>query len=174
VSAPAPVVERLGAGDGPRLRAVRLRALAEDPEAFYRTFAEEEGHPDEHWERWVASPRGAVLVARAADGTDVGVAALVPDRHDAAGLALVTVWVSASARGTGTGRALVEHLLQIAREQDVRSVTLEVADDNLAAVRLYDDLGFVPTGHTGAFAPPREHVTEHERRLVLRPPTPPV
>ena len=36
-------------------------------------------------------------------------------------------------------------------------------------MRLYAAAGFEHTGRTGAFAPPREHVTEHERRLVLRP-----
>ena len=169
MSAPAPVVERLGPGDGPRLRAVRLRALAEDPDAFYRTLAEEEQHADEHWESWVSAARGAVVVARADDGTDVGVAALVPDRLDDTELALVTMWVARSARGTGTARRLVERLLDVAREQGAPSVTLEVADANTAAVRLYDRLGFVHTGRTGAFAPPREHVTEHQRRLVLRP-----
>jgi len=44
-----------------------------------------------------------------------------------------------------------------------------VADANVAAVRLYDRLGFVPTGQIGAFAPPRQYVAEHKRRLVLRP-----
>jgi hypothetical protein len=44
---------------------------------------------------------------------------------------------------------------------------LWVADANTVAVRLYEQRGYRATGETGTFPPPREHITEHARALVL-------
>jgi hypothetical protein len=61
----------------------------------------------------------------------------------------------------------MDALVARAREVAPPGVTLWVADGNAAAAALYDGLGLGRTGRTGAFPPPREHITEHERRLVL-------
>lgn len=60
-------------------------------------------------------------------------------------------------------------LLERARADAPPGVTLWVADVNAAAAALYEELGLQRTGRTGCFPPPREHITEHERRLVLQP-----
>lgn len=161
-----PRVEVLGPGEGQRLRTLRLEALRSDPDAFYRTHAEEVDDPPSSWEAWLAGD-GCHLVAAVVDGRDAGLAGLVPDRHADGELAVVTFWVDPGARGRGVGRAMLDELERLAREAGARALTLEVADANDAAVRLYAAAGFEPTGHTGAFGPPREHVTEHERRKVL-------
>jgi len=166
VSAPVPVVERLHPGDEQRLRAVRLRALAEDPDAFYRTLADDEPQPPQFWTRWLTAPGQVVLVARLGD-RDVGLAALVPDRRAPDERAVVAFWVDPAVRGRGVARALLVELVSRAELDGVPAVSLEVADSNAAAITLYADLGFEPTGETGAFPPPRGHVTEHRRRLVL-------
>jgi ribosomal protein S18 acetylase RimI-like enzyme len=161
-----PRVEALGPGDGERLRRLRLTALQTDPDAFYRTYAEEVDQPPSFWDAWLAR-EGACVVVAVLDGRDVGLAGLVPDRHVPGELAVVTFWVSPAARGRGTGRALLADLERRARAAGAAAMTLEVADANTAAVNLYAAAGFAPTGRTGAFAPPREHVTEHARRKVL-------
>lgn len=159
-------VERLGPDEATRFRRLRLTALQADPDAFYRTHAEEVGHPTTYWEGWLSRDDAPVVVA-VLDGRDVGLAGLVPDRHAEGELAVVAFWVAPAARGRGVGRALLDDLEVRARAAGAAAMTLEVADANGAAVRLYAAAGFEPTGHTGAFDPPREHVTEHERRKVL-------
>lgn len=159
-------VEVLGPHEGERLRRLRLAALQADPDAFYRTYAEEVEHAPSSWDAWVGG-EGCHLVVAVVDGRDAGLAGLVPDRHAEGELAVVTFWVDQAARGRGVGRALLAELERLARGAGARALTLEVADHNQAAVNLYAAAGFEPTGHTGAFAPPRAHVTEHERRKVL-------
>jgi ribosomal protein S18 acetylase RimI-like enzyme len=170
VTAEPAVLQRLRPGEGRRLRAIRLRALAQDPDAFYRTHAEEVALPERSWEEWIGRERTVLLVA-VQDGRDVALGALVPDRQVPDELAVVAFWVDPGARGRGVGRLLLDALVAHARADGAPAVTLGVADSNAAAVDLYAAAGFEHTGQTGAFAPPREHVTEHKRRLLLTAPT---
>ena len=49
-------------------------------------------------------------------------------------------------RGTGIGRALLEHGIQWARENNFPGVMLETQDDNVPACTLYQKYGFVLSG----------------------------
>jgi streptothricin acetyltransferase len=49
-------------------------------------------------------------------------------------------------RGAGVGRALLEHGIQWARENNFPGVMLETQDDNVAACTLYQKYGFVLSG----------------------------
>ncbi len=159
-------VERLGLGDAARLRELRLTALQSDPDAFYRTYAEEVDQPAEFWSGWLARPRTVLLVA-VDEGRDVGIGGLVPDRHVPEELAVITFWVDPSARGRGVARALLDALVRSARDDGAPALTLEVADANEAAVNLYAAAGFEPTGHTGAFAAAAR--ARHRARAPARP-----
>jgi ribosomal-protein-alanine N-acetyltransferase len=57
-----------------------------------------------------------------------------------------TLGVAPAARRRGAARALLEDLLARARSLGVASLTLEVAEDNAAAIALYRALGFEPAG----------------------------
>jgi hypothetical protein len=46
---------------------------------------------------------------------------------------------------------------------------LDVGDANLPARRLYERMGFTPTGVVGTMPPPRDHIAEHELVLALTP-----
>jgi ribosomal-protein-alanine N-acetyltransferase len=46
----------------------------------------------------------------------------------------------------GVGRALLDHLLEEARRENIPQTLLEVAADNAPAVRLYDEYGFEVIG----------------------------
>lgn len=154
-------VARAGVGDAARLRAVRLRALRADPDAFWATAAEEEELPDAHWRGRLANPEVATFLARVG-AADVGVVVLAP-HHDTPGdLGLYAMWVAPEARNLGVATALVTAGLAWARAAGHRTVRLEVADGNAAARGLYARLGFRPTGRTGNLPPPREHIAEHE------------
>lgn len=141
----APVAERLGEGDWEALAAVRLRALRSDPEAFSSSLAREEAFREQHWRmRLRASPWWTV---RGEDGAAVGLASLIEepgspgsDRH------VVALWVAPEARNRGVGAALVEAAAREAVDAGAQTLSLWVREDNAAALRLYDRLGFAPTG----------------------------
>ena len=59
---------------------------------------------------------------------------------------LENVAVRPASRRQGLGRALVEHLLKLAREASAARIFLEVRESNQAARRLYSQLGFLETG----------------------------
>lgn len=126
-------------------RALRLAMLLDTPRAFDSHFAREAAFTDEQWRARVADSvswlawRGVLPVG--------SVTLYQPEAREAF---LVAMWVAAHARGSGVGAALVQALLDHAAATDVRRVRLDVAQDNEAAVRLYERFGFERTGVTGA------------------------
>jgi ribosomal-protein-alanine acetyltransferase len=88
----------------------------------------------------LARPFAEVWLAREPGGGQVvgyAVAWFVGDDGE-----LLTVGTEPSLRRRGIGRALVEVLQRSTRQRGVRSLTLEVRADNLAAQHLYEALGF--------------------------------
>lgn len=92
----------------------------------------------------LASPHNHYLVAETA-GRIVGYAGLraPAGAHDGD---VQTIALDAAARGRGTGRALLSTLLERAALQGVRTVFLDVRDDNAVAQRLYRSEGFRDVG----------------------------
>jgi ribosomal protein S18 acetylase RimI-like enzyme len=98
--------------------------------------------PDSDWRFWI----DGTLIAFDGD-TPVGMANLNLDREPAE---IFGVWVAPEARGKGVGRLLVSALLDRARDRELK---LCVAETSRAARRLYERMGFRPTGATGALRP---------------------
>lgn len=161
-------VERAGPDEAERVRALRLRALRDAPDAFWVTAEEEAAAPPARWRDRLARGDAATFVATR-DGADVGLVMGTP-HHDADGDAgLYAMWVAPEVRGAGVAPALIAAVIDWARAAGYRSLRLEVGDANERAVRLYARMGFVPTGVSGAMPAPRDHISEHERALDLRP-----
>lgn len=148
------------------MRALRLRALRDAPDAFWVTAEEEEATPSAEWRRRLATTDRATFVA-SRDGVDVGLVVGARHHEHERDAGLFGLWVAPDARGSGVATALVAAVVEWARAARYGSLRLEVADANEPAVRLYAGLGFVPTGGVGALPPPRDHITEHERALGL-------
>jgi ribosomal protein S18 acetylase RimI-like enzyme len=127
------------------VRPLRLRALREDPDAFGSTLEREQGRPDADWDFWVRDS----LIAFDGD-TAVGMANL---KLESDGAQLFGMWVAPEARGKGVGEMLVNALIERAGD---RPITLCVAETAPAARRLYERLGFAPTGTTGTLRPDSE------------------
>jgi len=133
-------------GDWPRVRAVYLEGIATG-DATFETDAPE-------WETWDASHlRECRLVAREAGGGDeagavVGWAALSPvsSRCVYAGVAEVSVYVGARARGRGVGRALLDALVAASERAGVWTLQAGVIAENEASVRLHLACGFRVVG----------------------------
>jgi ribosomal protein S18 acetylase RimI-like enzyme len=134
------------AGDWEALRQLRLRALADAPDAFASTLEEEVAFPDEVWRRRAeGGPESANFIAREG-GVDVGLAAVFAEPDVPGRMHLVSMWVDPRYRRRGVARALVDQAVRWAAERRAREVILGVADQNTAARRLYERLGFRPTG----------------------------
>lgn len=162
----SPAVHGADPQDWERVRGLRLRALADAPDAFWTTLEQEQEVTGEQWRERLASARAATLLAVSEQG-DVGLVVVHPSTWAVGDAGLAAMWVAPEARGTGTADLLVNAALEWARAAAFPRVRLWVNDANATAGRLYARHGFVPTGVTGTFPPPRDHITEHERALEL-------
>ncbi len=129
-------------------RDLRLRALADSPDAFARTLAEEQAQPDAAWparlEGGVASSGDLPLLAEL-DGEAVGFVWGHVDPEDATVAYVFQMWVARKARRHGLGRALMSALIDWAASR-VDRLELSVTLTNESARRLYETLGFEPFG----------------------------
>lgn len=109
-------------------------------------------------------PSGRAAVAVAADGTVLGTAKMGPNRPGPGShVATASYMVAASARGLGVGRALVVDSLEWARAAGFAAMQFNaVVEENVGAVRLYEDLGFRVVGTV-----PEAHQLPDGRRLGL-------
>jgi L-amino acid N-acyltransferase YncA len=101
------------------------------------------------WERWndahLASPR---LVARDERSEIVGWAALSPVsvRDVYRGVAEVSVYVAAAARGQGVGRALLGELVRAAEAAGLWTLQAGIFPENIPSLRLHAACGFRVVG----------------------------
>lgn len=158
------LIDRLHEADWERLRNLRLRALADAPDAFESTHDETAARPAESWIQQLRDL--PTFVARDGD-RDLGmVRGAIDPEHEATGW-LLSMWVDPEARGRGAGDQLVDAVIHWAREAGLMRLQLDVGDENPRAIALYARKGFEPTGETGTLSPPREHIREHRRVLAL-------
>lgn len=161
---PSPIsVRRALAGDAAAVRDVRLRALADAPDAFGSTLARETGRSMAEWERWLG---GAAVFLLEVAGAPRGIAAGVRHWTDPGAVFLEAVWVHPELRGTGAVDALVAAVLDWAKAEGYSEAWLHVGAPNARARRCYIRHGFVATG--GTFARERDGMIEVEMRLALR------
>lgn len=127
-------------------RAVRLAMLLDAPRAFGSTYAIAARLTDEAWLRRVAN--GPTWLAwDTAAARPVGSIAMYHHEGCSEGeVALVGMWVAAPARGSGVADDLVETVIAAARAAGHVRVSLDVAQENVGAQRLYARRGFHPTG----------------------------
>jgi ribosomal protein S18 acetylase RimI-like enzyme len=137
------------------IRELRLRALADSPDAFARTLAEALGENDAYWVSLAASvtkPNGQVMFVAELDGRPVGLAFGLFDKERATTGHVAGMWVDPEARGRGAGRALLESVIAWARSRVLDRLELWVTKGNGAAARLYERAGFSDTGRRDALA----------------------
>jgi L-amino acid N-acyltransferase YncA len=142
------IIDSLRTQDWKIVRAIYLEGIATG-QATFETEA-----PD--WERWDAGHLPQCrLVARS--GEDVlGWAALSPvSRREAyAGVAEVSVYVAASARGLGVGGALMRALIDASELHGVWTLQSSIFPENHASVALHLKHGFREVGR-------RERIARH-------------
>jgi phosphinothricin acetyltransferase len=102
------------------------------------------------WEAWDAAHRGDCrLVARAdGNGEVLGWAALsrVSDRCAYGGVAEVSVYVAAQARGGGLGRRLLEGLVARSEEAGIWTLQAGIFPENASSIAIHERCGFRVVG----------------------------
>ena len=161
-------IRRIRVSEWSELRSFRLAALRDTPLAFGSTYEEELRYARHRWERWAAdAATGAEYIAVAVGGQRwVAMARGSVDHGDPSSAFLTAVFVAPEWRARGLGRAVSAAVVDWARRRGLDSIRLHVADWNDPGRRLYESLGFEPTGATEQL-PHDTTITEIEMRLNL-------
>jgi putative hydrolase of HD superfamily len=136
-------IVRLGPGDEDRFRDIRLRALADAPQAFASSLAREQAFTRDEWTSRLTGDASVNLLA-VEDGEPVAMASGRLD--DPATAHLLGMWVAPEGRGRGAAGRLIDAIIGWARDQGARHLVLWVTDINRPARALYEKSGFRPTG----------------------------
>jgi GNAT superfamily N-acetyltransferase len=117
---------------------VRLRALADTPDAFGSTLEEERHHGQAEWLGWILGWEGATNRLFVATDRDEWLGLAVGSRTGDDPVANVySMWVDASVRRTGIGRRLLDEVVEWSRSIGVNELELAVTSSNRGAVRFY-------------------------------------
>jgi ribosomal protein S18 acetylase RimI-like enzyme len=163
-------VRQAGAADWEALRELRLRALADAPDAFASTLEEEAAFPEQVWRQRAEGGAGSANFIACEDDAGIGMAAIFAVADTPGRMHLVGMWVHPQHRRRRVAQALVEEAVRWAAERRAIEVVLWVADHNIAARKLYERVGFQPTGERQPL-PSNCALTESRFRLSLHAPT---
>jgi len=136
-------IRRINPDDGPLLRDLRLRSIADAPDAFGQPLEEARRRPEQEWRRSARqSSRGDSRIWLIAETVDEAVGLVQGRKRRPHTLLLFSMWVDPGARRLGVGRLLVERLEAWARGWDGGETILWVLGANALAIEFYRDLGF--------------------------------
>ncbi len=149
---------------------LRLRALADSPEAFARTFAQEQKRPDAEWASRLAEGAGSDLdlpLVAEVNQEPIGLAWGRIDRVDPGVAHLYQMWVAPGHRRLGAGQRLLGAVIDWARSKNARQLELGVTLRDSPAMRLYKSAGFEPAGEPRPLRP-GSALPEQTMRLDLQ------
>jgi GNAT superfamily N-acetyltransferase len=151
-------------------RDLRLRALADSPDAFERTLAQEEGRPNTEWASRLASgveSRLDLPLLAVVDSEPIG---LTWGRIESSNLDvanLYQMWVAPKYRGLGAGEMLLKAVIDWARAANASYLALGVTCGNNPAMRLYLRAGFKPVGEPEPLRPGSELLAQAMRLPLI-------
>jgi GNAT superfamily N-acetyltransferase len=137
-------VSLLGPDQWERLRAIRIRALRENPEAFGADLNEVETRSKEDWIKDYA--KEDYLVA-SIDGVEVGMLYIEVLKGDHGATCWIGgCWTDPAYRGKGVMRALFNFIDKNSSAKNWTRQGLGVFTDNYTAIKAYEYLGFTFAG----------------------------
>jgi GNAT superfamily N-acetyltransferase len=160
------IIRTLASGEWPLYREIRLRSLADAPDAFCSKLASEEALDPAVWAARTfaaaASNLDRPLIAEI-DGVVAGLlwAKIYPDKPSIVNI--FQVWVAPESRGHGVAAALLDDAIAWARTKNAHAVLLSVTCGDTPAARLYARAGFKNDGPPT----PREHTAQMEQSMLL-------
>ena len=129
------------------VRAIRLEALADTPDAYGSTLADAEARPEQYWRAMAA--RANTFLADDG-GRVVGMASGGTNDHESGTGWLYAMYVTPTHRGTAAAPRLVDAVCDWARANGYDRLFLNVAATVGRAQAFYGRVGFVATGATSA------------------------
>lgn len=142
-------IRLLTSEDAVQYRALRLRSLQENPEAFLVTYDSEVSKPIEDIEHKLQYSSSRFTLGAFDQNELVGMVTFVRESnaktiHKGN---IYAMYVSPEARGQKLGKALITELIQRARLfEGLEQIHLTVISNNSAAKQLYQSLGFIVYG----------------------------
>jgi len=140
MNAASVAIEPLAPSDWDAARQIYAEGIATGNATF------ETGIPS--WESWDAAHRADARLAAREGGKLVGWAALsrVSERCAYGGVAEVSVYVAANARGRGVGRLLLEALVRASEDAGVWTLQAGIFPENRASLAIHEVCGFRVVG----------------------------
>ncbi len=137
------IVRRAESDDWPKLRAIRLEALSDSPEAFGSTYAVAAKLSNYQWRSMVE--RSLYFLAER-DGDVVGMVSGGPNDRRPGTHWLYGMYVTPPARGSEAASSLVESVVDWAKDEGASELYLHVTSIAARARAFYVRMGFVATG----------------------------
>jgi L-amino acid N-acyltransferase YncA len=134
------IVDKMKDEDWPKVAAIYREGIAMGNATFEKDAPE--------WKKWDKSHlRDCKLIARAA-GEVIGWAVLSPvsTRCDYSGVAEVSLYVTAPARGIGVGKALLRALIDESERKGIWTLQAGIFPENSASIALVKSCGFREVG----------------------------
>ncbi len=134
-------IRTMTAADWPAVEAIYREGIATQNSTF------EQGAPA--WEQWDKAHMAECRFVAERNGQVVGWVALtrVSPRHVYRGVAEFSVYIAASARRCGVGRALMEQLVRESERSGIWTLHASVFPENAGSLALCAALGFRRVGH---------------------------
>lgn len=163
------MIRRLQPHEAALHRAVRLRALQDAPESFGDRFEDIHARPPAYWDELTRSvtalDRHVMFLACSGTTVDGSVYGLVDDLRPGCGR-VGGMWVDPGLRRRGVGAALLDAVVQWARERGFGRLELWAPAHAPAALTLYRAAGFTETGARRTMpGRPHLHLVEMGRDL---------
>jgi RimJ/RimL family protein N-acetyltransferase len=132
---------KLTSTDAPRLRAIRLKALADSPSSFGADYVIESEKPINYWENYLRISNWCIVIS---DGEDIGLLEVSKAANDRnADCWLSGWWIDKSYRGRGISKLMLDWLDQLCLEKGWSKQGLGVWPENEGAIAAYLKLGFI-------------------------------
>jgi len=123
-------------------RAIRLRSLREEPDAYSSEYETEASYPRDLWQERLATAWTFLVSNDDHDllGIATGVWTRDGDTH------VVGMYVAPQARGRRCAHQLLDAIADLALRRDGKRLVLDVADSSISAAHSYRAYGFIDTG----------------------------
>ena len=131
-----------------KFRELRLEALREDSESFGASYEEAVKYSDDDWKQRLVNPNDNIIIA-SDGGLAIGMVGAYQEKGEKLKHAAYIwgVYLGKNYRGQGIGEKLMKKLLEeIAKNEEIEKITLNVNVGQLPAIRLYKKFGFKVVG----------------------------
>jgi ribosomal protein S18 acetylase RimI-like enzyme len=147
-------IAKLSVDEWQAYRQLRLEALQDSPQAYGSTYQEQANRPDSFWQnRLIQAEIGDtdwLLFARYRQQL-VGMIGAYRDKTSdpedgTLAATIVSVYVSPAWRGRGISQLLMDEMLDTLKQKGIQRAHLAVCKDQKAALKLYENSGFILVG----------------------------